>query len=405
MRRLTATLPLAIVLAACPAQARTNWAARIRLVGDHLLAQQTPHGAIPDTPGGGRANKDSTLCYALLALGHAYAVTQRPRFKRGMRDGIEWLAARMERREKGWTGSWRLAYAAKPPYVALPTPPGDGIADARGMSATSALFAYLLALYGELTDDDAFVQKYKPHVRAALDFVLQRNLGSNGLFYSSWHRRRADGPWTLYRMQYVADQADVYLGLRAGYHLHRSARYKNAAERLEREIPKLLYSRHAKAFGVALTPEGKLLPPDEGWLGYFVQGYLAWVFGINDETEHALRWLKDRQAPDGSFRRQKQQTPFALSAAVFCLATEPLADYRISRQRSMRWLRDAALSPQGGIRDFGHPKAPLYSNLAGWVVAAWADATPFPTAQPPQPGSPPWGWTYRWWRPRNRPTP
>ena len=212
MRRLCIPwLGVASLLAAAPAEARTNWEARIRLVADALLAQQTRDGCIPDAPGSVRANQDSNTCYALLALAHAYRVTGTSRFRIGFRKGLEWLAARMETRQKGWVGSWRLAYAAKPPYVALPTSPGKGVEDARGVSATSALFAYLLALYTETTQDPALARRYKAHARAALDFVLERNRGPNGLFCSSWHRRQGAGRWTLYRMQYAADQADVYL--------------------------------------------------------------------------------------------------------------------------------------------------------------------------------------------------
>ncbi len=402
-RLCTCSLAAACLLAAAPLEARTNWEARIRLAADRLLAQQTPHGCTPDAPGGIRANKDSNMCYALLALAHAYRVTGSARFRRGLRSGIEWLASRMESRQKGWVGSWRFAYAARPPDVALPTPPGEGIEDARGVSATSALFAYLLALYTEATGDATLASKYKPHARAALDFVLERNRGPNDLFYSSWHRLRGDGRWTLYRMQYTADQADVYLGLRGGYHLLHSRRYKLAAEKLERQVPKLLYHRGRRVFGIAYTPRGTLVPPDEGWKGHFVQGYVAWVFGSHDETRHAVRWLRDRQAPDGSFRRKKGQPAYALSAALFALGSAQVKDHRIQRLKAKRWLRDVALTPKGGIRDFGHTKAPIYNNLAGWVVAAWANAPPFPAAATEEPGAPIWGWRYYYWyTPRRR---
>jgi hypothetical protein len=338
--------------------------------------------------------------YALIALAHAARATGSARYRQGLRSGIEWLAARMETREPGWVGSWRFAYAAKPPYVALPTPPGEGIEDARGVSATSALFPYLLALHTEVTGDHALARKYSPHARAALDFALERNRGPNDLFYSSWHKPPGDGRWALYKMQYAADQADVYLGLRAGVHVLGHIRYRQAAEKLERQVPRLLFDKERRAFGIALTPEGRLDPPDEGWCGYFVQGYLAWAFGGHDETRDGLKWLRDRQNDDGGFRQRSDQPAYSLSAAIFCLAADRLDRHGSERERSLRWLRDVAITPRGGIRDFGHPQAPVYSNLAGWVVAAWASAPPFPTAKPPEPETPIWGWrAYYWYAP------
>jgi hypothetical protein len=384
---------LFVLLALAPrAGALTNWDARIRPAADFLLELQTEHGCIPDAPGSVRANKDSTMEYALMGLAHAYLETGRDRFRRGMRDGIEWLASRMETRQRGWVGSWRFAYAAKPPYVALPTSPGKGIEDARGVSATSALFAYLVALYTEVAQDDLLAQKYESHVRAAMDFVLERNRGENNLFYSAWHRRAGTRRWTLYPMQYAADQADVYLGLRGAYYLYGSHRYKLAGEKMERAIPQQLYHSEQRVFAIARTPEGKLIPPDEGWKGYFVQGYLAWVFGPHDETRHALDWLEDRQAPDHSFRRTKEQTPYTLAAAVFCLGARRLGRHGTDRDQAKRWLRDNALTPQGGIRDFAHPRAPVYTNLSGWVIAAWANASPFPIVKEQPPDAPVWRW-------------
>jgi len=372
------TLCIALALLAASARAETNWAPRVRTMADFLLARQTPDGCIPDAPGDVRANCDSSMEYALLALAHAYHATGADRFRRALRDGIEWLANTMEKQERPWVGSWRFAYSAKAPYVPLPTSPGDGLEDARGVSSTSALFVYLVAVYTHLTKDTTLAHKVRPCTRAALEFLLERNRGPNGLFYGGWQREKGVTAWKLDRMQYAASQAEVYLGLRAGGWLLGHSQYRQAADKLARHVPQLLFDRQHRAFGVALDLEGRIVPPSETWEGYFPQGYLAWAFPPTDETRDALRWLRARQAPDNSFRRKKEDPPYILPAAAFCLGARRLGLYSNDCQQAQRWLRDVALTPEGGVRDFAQPGAPVHSRLAGWVAAAWLGAEPLP---------------------------
>ena len=390
----------AALLAAAPARATTNWKLRIRAVGDFLLAQQTRHGAIPDAPGSVRANENSNMEHALLALAYAYRHTGSDRFRRGFRAGIAWLAERMETREKGWVGSWRYAYSAKAPYFALPTSPGEGAADARGLSATSGLFVYLVVLYTELTGDTVPAKKYRTHCRAALEFILDRNLAPNGLVYNGWQRIQGDGDWTQFRRQRAVDQAAVYLGLRAGYYLLQSRRIGLAAQKVERQVFRLLYDTERRVFAPALRARARRIPPGDDWESYFTQGCLAWVFGRSDETRNAVKWLEERHAPDGSIRAKKEQQPFTLAATAFCLATRRLDVESKKRIKTKRWLRDVALTAKGGIRDFAHPRAPVYNNLAGWTVLAWASADPFPVLPPVDPAQPRpttiWGWPSYW---------
>ena len=394
--RCVAALLLALLLALPRESTASQWKSRIRTVGDHLLDQQSRDGCIADTPRGVRANEDSHMQYALLALAHAYRITRSDRFRRGLREGIAWLAERMETREKGWVGSWRYAYSARRPYVALPTPPAEGIDDARGLSSTSALFVYLLALYTEVAQDGTPARTYKAHARAALDFILDHNLAKNRLFYNGWHRPKGHNEWAQFRMHYAADQADCYLGLRAGYYILGQRRYNIAATRLRDAVPKLFYSKDKRVLGTALDSRGRLVLPKDNWEGYFAQGYLAWSLGPMDETRAALKWLNDRHAPDGSIRTHKSKVPYTLPAALFCLGSYRLNSYHTQRDKTKRWLRDSIFTTTGGIRDFAHRRAPVYSNLAGWVVAAWASAHPFPTVRPPDPNQPVWPWY--WYR-------
>jgi len=376
-------LPLSLVAALAPeARADTNWSMRVRTVGDYLLSQQTPHGCIPDVPGGSRANQDSAMQYALVALAHACRVTTRDRFRRGLRSGIEWLAAGMEKRQKPWVGSWRHAYSTRPPYLALPTPPHADYDDGRGSTTTSALFAYLVYLYRHCTGDAPFVLKVRPHVRAALDFTLEHNLGNNDLFHNGWLRSRGTARWQRDPMHDATTQAAAYLGLRAGYRLLGHVRYSRAAERLAKTIDESFFDPRRGAFGLARDSRGRLVPPDDSCRAYHVQGYLAWVFGIRRETRDAIRWLKARHAPDGTFRRKRTDTPYVLPAAAFCLGSARLGLYASDRQQARRWLRDYALTPKGAVREAATRNSPTPSHLTGWVVAACLGANAFPTEEP-----------------------
>jgi len=366
------------------ARAETNWVPRIRGVADFLMAQQTPQGCVPDAPGGNRANQDSGMERSLLALAHAYRVTGQERYRHSLREGIEWLAAAMEKKEPPFVGSWHCAYSSKAPYVALPTSPGGTIEDQRGLTSTSALFVYLVALYTEETKDTAVARAHRTHVRAALEFLMERNRGPNHLFYYGWQREKGATAWSLCRMQYAADQADAYLGLRAGYWLLGHSLHLKAAEELADHTQRLLFDHKRRAFALALDPEGKQVPPPESPDGYLAQGYLAWAFPPCDETRDALRWLRERQAPDNSFRRKAADPASTLSAAAFCLGAGRLGLYANDREQTLRWLRDGALTPQGGCRDVIAPTATIRNPLAGWFTAAWTAADPCPFGLQPR---------------------
>ena len=385
--RLRAIVVLALL--ASPAWGQAPWGPRVRAVGELLLAQQTPHGCIPDVPLGLRAHQDGAMARTLLALGYAYRATMQVGFRNGFREGLRWMGACMEKKDRRWTGTWRHAYAARPPYVALSTSP-DGIAeDARGMSSASALFVYLLALHTHLTDDPTVANAHRRHVRAALDFILEHNRGPNDLFYSGWHQAKGAIDWKLCRKQYASDQADVYLGLQAGHWLLGLPRYKVAAEKLYRRFPRALHDRRTGAFGIALDEQGKLLPASDTCESYFTQGYLAWAFGPMKETEDGMKWLHERLAPDGTIRRKKADTPYILPLAAFCMGSSRLGLYPLEVRRAKRFLREIAMTPQGGIREAAERDATTRNDLAGWVVSAWLSVRPRPFGrQPAVPGGP-----------------
>ena len=372
-------IPAALVaaMAGSAASADTNWTLRVRAVGDHLLAQQTPLGCIPDVPGGLRANEHCAMEYALLALAQAHRQTGQSKFRKGLRSGIEWLATAMEKRERPWVGSWRHAYSAKAPHVALPTSPSEGVEDARGATAAPALFAYLVWHHRETTGEPNLARSLRPNVRAALDFMLDRNLGDNHLFYTGWYRVRGTARWELHREQRAADQAAAYLGLRAGQRLLAHRRYQVAADRLASEIDRL-YDKRLRAFGVALDQGGKLIPPADDCQSYFVQGYLAWVFGHSKETCDGIKWLEARHAPDGTFRRKRTDVPYVLPVLAFCLGAQRLSLYQADRRQAKRWLRQYALTPEGAVREAIMPNARTPSQIAGWLSLAVLDADTFP---------------------------
>jgi hypothetical protein len=143
------------------------WPEAVR-IADFILSLQNAGGAIPDEKGVATVNQDSNMEYALIGLGAAYAATHDRKYLDGLEKGINWLADREEMSDPRWKGSWYYVYSASPPYAEIPTSPGAGISDARGVDATSTLFAYLLYLDQRLTGNKSLAQKYEPNARASV---------------------------------------------------------------------------------------------------------------------------------------------------------------------------------------------------------------------------------------------
>jgi len=369
---------VSLLLAATTAHASTNWTPRVRAVEDFLTAQQSKEGCIPDAPGDLRCNVDGGTAKALIGLAYAYRSSHSRSTRRVLYTGIEWLATCMERTSGPWLGSWRAAYSTKPPHVALPTPPYSGAEDARGGTPAGALFVYAVAVTVDFADDEAFARKLLPYVRVAADFLLEKNLGKNGLFHRGWVRQKGATKWTLDPMQYSTDQATAYLGLRAAAWLTKSTRYSNAADRLARIAPRLLYDRSRRVFGMGLDPRGQLMPLYDNREGYVVQGYVSWVFGPSDEAKAAMRWLRSRAAPDGTVRTKRSETPYVDAILAFCLGSGRVGLNDSQRQQMLRLLRDGVLTEKGGIRSVMASNAAVRNDLAAWLLPAWFNEHPLP---------------------------
>ncbi len=88
-------------------------------------------------------------------------------------------------------------------------------------------------------------------------------------------------------------------------------------------------------------------------------------------------------APDGSFRKRKEDPAAVLPVAAFCLGASRMADYASDLRKTRRWLRDYAVTAKGGIREVADPKSPTRNDLAGWVILAWLGSDPHPFGHAP----------------------
>lgn len=334
-------------------------------VADFILSLQDINGALRDAPGSGRVNEDSNMEYALMGVAAAYGATRDGRYLTGLERGIEWLAARAEMTDPRWRGSWFYAYSATPPYDPIPTSPGGGVQDVRGVDATSALFVYLLYLHRQVTQTDVLVQRYAAHARAALDFILTYNRSPDGFFYSSWQLR--SGVWSLWRFQYAADQGDVYLGLRAGSLLYDGTdrRYGLAADLLLQNVGRVFFDTTPGRYAVGRETNG-VLTPGSGFDVLFPQGYVPWAFAGGGQNLAAHHWLNAIVQPDGSVRQIASDPAYAISAAILAMSSASLSQAK--PQSSLDWLVSRTLERDGGVRDSASAGTPKYSNVAGFAV-------------------------------------
>jgi hypothetical protein len=352
-----------------PQSSAASWPQALRLA-DFILSLQNASGAIPDRPGVITVNEDSNMEYALIALGAAYGATKDPRYKDGLERGIRWLAAREEMTDPLWKGSWRYVYSANPPYAAIPTSPGKGITDVRGVDATSTLFVYLL--YQKLTGNDALARKYSANAQAALDFVIQHNLDKDGFSWSSWQQHASDGKWHLWAFKYSADQGDVYLGMQAGAELYRSAEYARIARFLKEQTPQRLFVKAKGRYGLGLNEKGYLDPTPY----VFAQGYLPWMWGDTAENRQALVWLRSRVRHDGSFAEPDGKPASSLSIAMVGMAAAALR--QPAPVKSFHWLTTIPYdSATGGVRDTKIPTSDEYNNVAGFCSISLFGFVPF----------------------------
>lgn len=318
-------------------------------MADFILSLQKAGGAIPDEKGVVTVNQDSNMEYALIGLGAAYAATRDRKYLEGLENGIKWLAEREEMSDPRWKGSWYYVYSANSPYAEIPTSPGAGISDARGVDATSALFAYLLYLDERLSANNTLVQRYGTNARAGLDFVINHNLDSDGFSRSSWHLYASDHQWHLYAEKYSADQGDVYLGMHAGELLFHDAKYAQVAQFLRAKTPAQLFSSSQQRYGLGIHEDGKLDTSDDGNSAAFSQGYLSWMWGDSAQNRAALRWLQAKIGSDGSIVSVPGKPAYSLNVAMLALAQKSLGQPAPSK--SLRWLVNTTYDREtGGVR-------------------------------------------------------
>lgn len=345
-------------------------------IADFILAQQDVNGAIPDEAGSATANEDSNMEYALIGLAAAYEATRDGKYLTGLEKGIAWLAAREEMVDPTWKGSWRYAYSMNPPYNPVPTSPGPGVADVRGVDATSALFVYLLYRDRQLTGSTALVTQYGANARAALDFVLAHNINPSGFSGSSWQQATGSTTWTFWPYEYAADQGDVYLGMNGGALLFPdNPQYAAKAQFLRANSPTQFYLTSAQRYAVGRDPDSPL-DADLGIDTIFPQGYLPWVFGSNTQSASSVQWLINQTHADGSINSPSTDPAYALSNVILLLGAGTLGIQPPST--TLPWIVNNVLDTTShGLYDYpGSPDEE--TNVSGFAVAALLGAKAFP---------------------------
>jgi hypothetical protein len=345
-------------------------------IADFILSLQKPDGAIVDERGGNKVNEDSNMEYALIGLGAAYARSHQVKYLKGLEKGIQWLADREEMSDPRWKGSWFFVYSAQTGEH-LPSSPGPGMMDARGVDATSAVFTYLLYLDSRLTHSSVFAGKFATNGRAALNFVLRENLAEDGLSQSSWLQSAKDRQWTLFEEQYSADQGDVYLGMHAGELLYRDATYARVADTLKARTPELIFVPGEGRYGLGRDSNGSVTASDDGISAAFSQGYLSWMWGNTAANHSASQWLRAHVQSDGSLVTVKGKPSYTLNIAMLGMADAALR--APAPAESFRWLMTHTYDTgTGGV----HHSTELSDNAesnneAGFCILALTGFLPF----------------------------
>lgn len=372
----TPTTPTTTPTTTAPASPTDQQRAMALQIADFLLAQQEVNGAIPDEAGSDTVNTDSNMEYALIGLAAAYNATHDAKYLTGLEKGISWLAAREEMTDPTWKGSWRYAYSYNAPYDPIVTSPGDGIADVRGVDATSALFVYLLYQHRQLSGSTALVDKYSAQARAALDFVLTKNINPSGFSGSSWQRPNGSNTWQFWPYEYAADQGDVYLGMNAGALLFPdNPKYGQKAAFLKANVPSQFYMTNQGRYSVG-RDTGSGLDTELGIDTIFPQGYVPWVFGSNPQSSGSIQWLVSQTRSDGSIHSPSTDPAYALSNVVLLLGAGTLGIQPPST--TLPWIVNNVFDAKThGIHDF--PGSPdQETNVSGFAVAALLGMKAFP---------------------------
>jgi hypothetical protein len=341
---------------------------------DFILSLQNADGRILDCPDSDIVNEDSNMEYACIGLAAAYKRSGDSKYLDGLAKAIDWLAAREEMLDADWRGSWYYAYGVNAPYDPFPVSPGDGISDARAVDATSALFVYILYLHKTLSGDASLANLYQDNACAALDFLLAKNYDGAKYFYSSW--QKSSGTWSLWDYRYAADQADVYLGLRAGFELFGTAAYGDAADVIAANVAADFFHAADHRFATGMENDGNRDTGFEEFNTIFPQGYIPWVFGTSTQADEAFVWLESKRGADGGLKCFTDDPGYSLSAAIFVMAARSLG--KAVPESSLDWIAlKTCDADDGGIRDTKNHDSEKFSNVAGFTAAAMLGFDPF----------------------------
>ncbi len=352
-------------------------------IANFLVDNQDENGMIADVPNDAEyslVNEDSNMEYALIGIAAAYQESGDIKYLNALKKGVEWLAAREDMTASMWNGSFRYAYESSYPYAPVAVSPGRGITDARGVDATSALFVYALELYTRLSGSTALAKEYETHARSALNFILDYNQAPNGFFYSSWQQK--NGQWVLWKFQYTADQADVYLGMQSGWLLYGDTRYKSAADNIANNIESYFFIPSQGKYALGLDEYGTPDPDQEWFNGTFPQGYVPWVFGDSINNQSAWNWIKNCQQADGSLSCFSNDPLYSLSASIYALPSANLS--KPLPTTALDWIINTTYDPiDHGIKDTANDGKEKYSNVAGFTIASMLQFSAFGNSLPP----------------------
>jgi len=372
---LAACLSAPEVWASSPATRSPGWPQALRLA-DFILGLQNADGAVEDARGSNTVNSDSNMQYALIALAAAYEHTGQKKYLRGLEKGIAWLADREDLSDPTFKGSWWYGYDLEGRHV--PTPPGPGFVDARGVDTTSALFVYLLYLDQRVNPATRLPGIYREHAMAALRFIEQVSTDTDGLTWSSWIVD-AEGHWRLWNYKYSADQGDVYLGFKAAAAIYDPAKYGPLAEALKLKVQQRFYSPAQGRYPLGMDGQGLLDWTVKSFDPIQCQGFLPWMWGDSEANRAALTWLASKVQPDGGLHVCEGDPGYSLSAAMLGLGAAGLGQPRPAK--TLDWLTSPRIwnATTGGVYDTKAAHDEFCNNaglcaiaLVGWPAFAEA---------------------------------
>jgi prenyltransferase/squalene oxidase-like repeat protein len=330
---------------------------------DFLVDIQNQWGAIPDYPGGGTANYDSHMEYALWGLAAAFEETHDPKYLAAMKAGLSWLADRQRS-----DGSWWLGYASVYPFAPIDS--------AYGVSATIGLFIHDLWWYDRISHDHEFTALLLPNVELGLSFLYGRMRAPDGTFRSAYIRADGGG-YARNDYRYASDQVDMYLGLRAASKLLGRTSYWEDAMNLRTILRgSRFFLSSYRRYALGIFPSGTR-DTYMSLLTVWPQGYIPWVIGSNSNTRASTGWLDARQRlPEGSVVFRDGAHRYALASEVLLGAHIGLKTGTGERATAAGdWLTVLQDDATGGMT-VSPVNFDRHSNLTAFAVLGWYGMRP-----------------------------